>query len=229
MYWVGARVKDICKSYKMKQSTLSNIIRRYKKSKPNYVTKKMGRPRKLSPRRMRMLQRTILENYNELLYTIVAKFNTTATLHLSESIVRRYIQNRIAAQKTFMSKKNMNVRIIWGRTHKDRALDQWANVMFTDESCFTVSPVKNRLRVWRHNGCRLSSKHIILTFKSGYQSVSVWSGFSLHGRTPLVGTVGSFDSKTYRVIIDNHILPFMNKVHDGAESFYFPGRQLWTA
>ncbi len=154
-----------------------------------------------------------MDNCFDPLYVIAGKFNATTKLHLSESTVRRYIrklnfQSRIAIQKPFPSKKNMSARVVWGRTHKDWTLEQWANVMFTDESCFTVRPVKNRLRVWRHNGHRLNSKHIVPTFKSGYQSMSVWGGFSLRGRTTLVGTIGSFDRHTYRVIIDNHILPF---------------------
>ncbi len=61
---------------------------------------------------------------------------------------------------------------------------------------------------------RLRLKHIVPTFKSGYQNVSVRGGFSSKGRIPLVGTVGSFTSETYRVIIDNHILPFMYDTHD---------------
>ena len=87
--------------------------------------------------------------------------------------------------------------------------------MFTDESCFTVRPMKNRLRVWRHRGQQLRQHYTVLTFKSGYQTVSVYGGFSLSGRTPLVGTIGSFDSKTHQVIIDNHGLPFMRDVHGG--------------
>ena len=38
-------------------------------------------------------------------------------------------------------------------------------------------------------------------------------------RTPLVGTVGSFDEHIYSVLIDNHILPFMIGFHGGLASF----------
>ena len=37
----------------------------------------------------------------------------------------------------------------------------------------------------------------------------------MRGRTPLVGNIGSFNQQTYRVIIDNHVLPFVYHVHDG--------------
>ena len=46
-----------------------------------------------------------------------------------------------------------------------------------------------------------------------------WGGFSALGRTPLAGTYGGFTSDTYRVIIDNHILPSMYDNHGGPGSF----------
>ena len=165
-----------------------------------------------------------MDNCFDPLYVIAAKFNATTKLHFSERTVRRYIrklnfQSRIAIQKPFLSKKNMSARVVWGRTHKEWTLEQWANVVFTDESCFTLRPLKNLLRVWRYDGHRLNSKQIVPTFKSGYQSVSVWGSFSLRGHTALVRTIGSFDRDTYQVIIDNHILPFVYNTHDGTASF----------
>ena len=91
--------------------------------------------------------------------------------------------------------------------------------MHTDESAFTVRPTKNRLLVRRHRGQRLHPRFIVPTFKSGFQTISVWGGFSFHRRTPLVCTVGDFNQHTYRAIIDNHILPFMYNVHNGPASF----------
>ena len=41
----------------------------------------------------------------------------------------------------------------------------------------------------------------------------------MRGRTPLVGTVGKFDQHTYRVILENHILPFAHNIHDGPTDF----------
>ena len=40
----------------------------------------------------------------------------------------------------------------------------------------------------------------------------------MHGRTPLVCTVGRFNHHTYRAIIDNYILPFVYNVRGGPAS-----------
>ena len=65
----------------------------------------------------------------------------------------------------------------------------------------------------------MHQRHIVLSFKSGYQVVSVWRGFSLHGLTVLVGTIRIFDRHTYRTIISNQILPFIYDLHDGTDAF----------
>ena len=115
--------------------------------------------------------------------------------------------------------ENIAARILWARTHEHWIQEQWSNVLFTDESCSTVRPKRNHLRVWWHRRQGLQKQFIVPTLKSGYQTVSVWGGFSVRGRTPLVDTIRSFDRHAYRVVIDNRILPFVYNVHDGSESF----------
>ncbi len=110
------------------------------------------------------------------------------------------MSSHIAIQTPFLSKKNIGERILWARTHEYWTLQQWSNVLFTDESSFTVRPTKNRSRVWKKPGQRLHQRCIIPTFKSVYQVVSVWGGFSMNGRTPLAGTIVIFDSNSYRVM-----------------------------
>ncbi len=58
------------------------------------------------------------------------------------------------------------------------------------------------------------------TFKSGYRTVSVWGGFSMHEQTPLVDIIGSSTSGTHRVIIDNHIQRFVYNIHGELRHLY---------
>ena len=125
----------------------------------------------------------------------------------------------VAIQKPFLYKKNIAQRIVWVRNHEYWTQTQWFNVMYTDESSFSVRLKKNCLLVWRHHGQRMCQQYTVPTFKSGYQTVSVWGWFSLSGCPPLFRTVGSFDSETYRVIVDNHILPFIYNIHGGTDGF----------
>ena len=208
----------------MPKSTVSSIISRFKRASKTKSIRKRGRPRKLSQRGMRLLRKYLLDYCFDPLFVILGRFSAHTKITLSGRTGRRYIRmlkmdSYVAVQKPFLSKKNISARIQWARVHEEWKLEQWGQVAFTDESCFTVRPTKNRLRVWRHRGTRLNPRYIVPTFKSGYQSVSVWGGFSMRGRTPLVGTIGSFTQHTYRSIIDGHIIPFMDNAHGGIEGF----------
>ena len=221
---IGIRVKDIAKFYNMSRPTVSNIIRRITASNCRSIPKKQGRPLILDDRGTRLLRKCVMQNCFQSLHTILARFNHIYKYDMSICTIRRYIHKLglnsfISRQKPFISKKNLRSRLNWAHDHKNWTDLQWKTVLFTDESCFSVRPMKNRLKVWKKKGQDLAMKHIVPTFKSGYLSVSVWGGFSSKGRTPLVGTIGSFDSNTYRSIIDNHILPFMEEKHGGVSSF----------
>ena len=195
-----------------------------KKKNVYKIVKKMGRPFKLSERSIRLFKKYAVNNSFKPLNLIFTRLNNTTELNISESPAKRYMKKLkmysfIAVQKPFISTKNMSARIVWARTHEHWTQSKWMEVMFTDESSFTVRPKKNRMHVWRKKRERLRLKHIVPTFKSGYQNVSVWCGFSAKGRTPLVGPVGSFTSEIYRVIIGIHILPFMYDTHDRPATF----------
>ena len=82
-----------------------------------------------------------------------------------------------------------------------------------------MRPKKNHIHLRRLHGQRFRQQCILPAFKSDYQMVSVWGCFSMSWRTPLVGTIGSFDQDTYRLIVDNYVLPFMQNINGVLESF----------
>ena len=139
MYCVGVLPKDICAYYGLARKTVSAIIRRLRSSNGKSTVRKQGRPKKLSERGMRLFHKYLLANCFDPLHVIVAKFNTYTGLELSERSGRRYVRrlnmnSHIAIQKPFLSAKNLSSRILWARTHRMRTLNQWAQVIFTDES-----------------------------------------------------------------------------------------------
>ncbi len=91
--------------------------------------------------------------------------------------------------------------------------------MITDESSFIVRPTKNRLRICRKPGMGLIQRYNMPTYRFGYQTVSVWGGLYMYGCTALIGNISSFEKDTYRIIIDSHVLPFMEQKNGGTESF----------
>ena len=180
MHCIGVRIKAMSKHYNTPYSTVCNILRRHKRLK-DVSKKRMARPRKLSPRGMRLLQRYVIEYCFDPLYVTDARFNAYFKLQLSVSTFKQAprrmdIQYYVAIQKPYLSKRNIAKRIIWVRTHQHWTVQQGSNVMYTDNYSFTVRPTKNRLHVRRQRGQRLSARYNVSTFKSGFQDFLCMDG-----------------------------------------------------
>ena len=173
---------------------------------------------------MRIFQQYVIQDCFKSLHTILALFYESTGVNLRLRTGKRYILSLkmycfVAVQKPYLSTKNIAARVLWARTHQNWKHEEWKNVMFTDELCFSVRPMKNKLHVRRKKGKSLHQKFVVPTFKSGYLTISVWGGFSFSRRTPLVGTVGTFIQHTHRAIIDAHVLPFKGEKHGENNAF----------
>ncbi|GBM38350.1 hypothetical protein AVEN_170939-1 [Araneus ventricosus] len=64
-------------------------------------------------------------------------------------------------------------------------MDQWATVLFTDESRFSLNTDSRRTFIWREPGTCYLSSNVREIDHYGGGSLMVWAGIMLDGRTPL--------------------------------------------
>ncbi|KFM62759.1 Transposable element Tcb2 transposase, partial [Stegodyphus mimosarum] len=84
-----------------------------------------------------------------------------------------------------LTSTDRRVRLAWCRQHSDRSTEQWATVLFTDESRFSLNIDSRRTFIWREPETRyLPSKDREIN-NYGVGGVMVWSGIMLDGRTPV--------------------------------------------
>ena len=62
---------------------------------------------------------------------------------------------------------------------------------------------------------------MVRTFKSGYESISVWAAFSVKGHIPLIHIKGNLNQSKYSKILQQELLPFPKKYHDGKHNIIF--------
>ena len=90
---------------------------------------------------------------------------------------------------------------------------QWSNVLFTDESRFTLTFNDGRIRVWRRAGERFTDATIRQHNRYGGGSVMVWAGISTNHRTPLHHIEGNLTGLRYRNEVLNPVaLPALNVI-----------------
>ncbi|GBM69512.1 hypothetical protein AVEN_205388-1 [Araneus ventricosus] len=64
-------------------------------------------------------------------------------------------------------------------------MDQWATVLFTDESRFSINTDSRRMFIWEEPGTLYLSSSVREIDHYGGGGLMVWAGIMLDGRTPL--------------------------------------------
>lgn len=226
MYKAGLKQAEIARYYNMPRNTVKSIIRRSKQTSDTVVIKKVGRKPKLLPTNHVHLLNYV-HTHNKLpLYAISAQYCTPNGEKLSKDTIRRClhtngIRSYVAAVKPYLSEKHVAARLNWCMARQQWTNQQWDTVAFSDESSFTLRPVKNYSRVWRKSGTRYETDNIVPTFKSGNASLCIWGMFSSYGRSPLVRIYGTLNQFKYMEILEQYVLPFKNKINSANLGFMY--------
>lgn len=90
--------------------------------------------------------------------------------------------------------------------------EEWKNILFTDESRFSLDFNDGRLRVRRLPNERFNEQCIVEHDRFGRGSVMVWGGITWNGRTDLVRINGNLTSQRYvdEVLIPT-VIPFIRR------------------
>lgn len=100
-------------------------------------------------------------------------------------------------------------RLQFATEHLNWNLQQWQNVLFTDESRFCLHSPDGRKRVWRRAGERFAECTFSPRLSHGGGSVMVWGGITREARTDLVVVAGSLTAHRYiDEILADHVIPF---------------------
>ncbi len=182
---------DIARRLKLHRATVSAIIKRYNRKKTIKWVETRGRKYCLIKRSLRLLKSYVCKSCFQTLHLITAKFVENIGINDSVSILRRCLHqlklnSYMAVPKPFLKPRHIKARIKCARSYSKWHDCKWSQVAFSDESSFAVCSSNKRMRLLRKKNERFLRLHSSPTFKYGYEVVSVWGAFSVHGRTTLV-------------------------------------------
>jgi hypothetical protein len=155
------------------------------------------------------------EGSREILVVIVVFFfaelynNVTPSMRMStlhKEIHELGVNSCIAVKKPFLSDVHKAKRLAFAKEHLHWTIDDWNNVIWTDESFFEVGKQSRQIRVWRKVYERYNWDCLAPTFKSRRTSLIVWGALT-----------GS--SKSYLVLIPSNrctTKDFVEIVYEGA-------------
>ncbi|GFX89378.1 transposable element Tcb2 transposase [Trichonephila clavipes] len=90
-------------------------------------------------------------------------------------------------------------RLKWSLKHQHWSVGEWANVMFSDESRFSLSSDSRRVTIWRGRGTRFEPRNITERHNFPSWGVMVWAGIMMDGHKDLhFFDTGTVTAQRYR-------------------------------
>jgi len=210
MHITGQSGRSIAKQLVLSPITVNKVIARYKLSSTTENRQRSGRPKKMNERDTRHLVNDVKQNRRATLQEITNNSPCNVSMStISNTLHEQGIKSRIAAKKPFINEVNQAKRLAFAHKHQKMTIDDWKNVLWTDESSFEIGKNSRQVRVWRSEGERFNSSCLAPSFKSGRQTVMVWGCFMWGKCGPLViWPKGFINGANYVEVMEDAMLEF---------------------
>ncbi|KFM57304.1 Transposable element Tcb1 transposase, partial [Stegodyphus mimosarum] len=174
------------------------------------ICERTGRPRVTTPNEERYLAVTAKRNRRSTVSDLSLQLSSaTGTTVSRQTVYRRLGQIGLYARRPVRCVPLTRLRLAWSREHALCTPQQWACVMFSDESRFSLQSDSRRTFIWRAPGTRYHQENIIERHRYGGAGVLVRGGIILGSRTDLHVQIGTMTSQIYRdVVLEQHVRLF---------------------
>ena len=213
---------QISKLVNMKRASVQTIVRRIAETGSPLRGKAPGSTPKLDERTLRHLKNTIRENPFSSYFDLKMELERM-DIHVHRDTVISACRSLEfysfdAAKKPKLTQKHKDARLRWAKEKVGWSVDQWKNVIWSDESRFCLGCQGHSRKVIRKFKERYEERNTIPTVKFGCGSVMVWGCFWGGGFGPLkVIDVGTVNQDEYVNILAKTLLSWLVEVADREE------------
>ncbi len=195
----------------MKKSTVGAIIRKWKTYKTTDNHPRSGAPRKILPRGVKMITRTVSKNprtTREDLVNDLQRAGTKVTkTTISNTLRRQGLKSCSARRVPLLKPVHVQARLKFAREHLDDPEEDWENVIWSDETKIELFGKNSTCHVWRRKNAELHPKNTIPTVKHGGGNIMLWGCFSAKGPGRLICVKERMNGAMYREILSENLLP----------------------
>jgi len=121
-------------------------------------------------------------------------------------------------RKSFISPINKKSRLKWAEKHHNWTIDEWRNVVWTDESPFVLR-YQGPKRVLRLTSERCKEKFMMGTVKHD-KKINIWGAFSYNGVGHLHKIEGIIDAPNFKQILIQHLVPSMEDLYPNGKDIF---------
>lgn len=151
----GVPQREICRRTGRSMTAVNRIIQAYREENGRIGdAPRSGRPRCTSEEQDLLIIAAITDDP----FQTAREIRDNVSLDISEATIRRRLNEAglsgcIAAQKPVITERQRVQRLAFARAHEAWGVDDWGEVVFSDESTFSSRWDQQR-RVWRPYNCR---------------------------------------------------------------------------
>jgi transposase len=206
----GKTIAELHEMLQIPMSTIGHVLTRFNKHDQLDLKAGRGQPRALTERNREWLILQIKKDPKTSAPVLTAQLCEYFGIQVSTQTVRnalkeRGFHGRVARKKPWISKVNRGKRLDFVKTHRNKDMDFWKSVIFTDESKFNLFGSDGRAMVWRQPNTELDPKNTTPTVKHGGGSVMVWGCFSASGVGNLVFIDGIMNQYVYMDLLKSNL------------------------
>ncbi|GFY26162.1 transposable element Tc1 transposase [Trichonephila clavipes] len=219
----GRSVTSVAAEFGIAHSIVSRLWRQFQTKGTAIRGFNSGRPRGTTPaddqyivlqvrRNRRQTAGEIARHTTQATGRPISRFNVARRLHGGGLFARRPLWC------VPLTPAHRRRRSLLCREHRNWRDNEWGQVLFTDESRFSLSSDSHRILIWRERGSRNHPSKIIERDRYGGRGVLVWGGIMLGSRTYLeIFDAGSVNGTRY---CNDILLPYV-RLFRGAMGLQF--------
>lgn len=206
-------VLQLSRDFNVDRRTVQRLLAKYRATQSVDDRARSGRPKVSTPREDRSLVRMSSTNPQLVSRQLRQRWRHEHGVQTSVDTVKRRLRTvglmgRIAVKKPLLTERHRRLRLAWARERQHWTVQEWRNVVFTDESPIHLVATCQRRYVRRRGGTALQRQHIRPTVHSGGGGIQVWGAFSLaNGRLPLVRIYGRLNGQSFTDLLRDNLLP----------------------
>lgn len=215
----GTSQSAVAAHFRVHRSTISRLYERLRTTGTTNDRPRSGRPRVTSRRQDRYIRLVHLRDRYRTPGETALNIRGLHNNRISARTVRNRLRDfGIRARRPYvglvLNQQRRQRRMAWLTAHHPGtfSLQQWRQVLFTDESRYLLYRSDRRQRVYRRPGERFEDSCVVERDRYGGGGVMVWAGICHGHKTPLIFIDGNLNAVRYRDnVLAPVVLPFVER------------------
>ncbi|GFU59343.1 actin-related protein 3 [Trichonephila clavipes] len=215
------KITDVAREFDIAHSVISRLWKSFKTTEMCSRRHGGGRIRSATPAEDRYIVLSAKRNRRTTAKEVANQFLAASGKQISQkTVARRLRRGGLYTGRPVvcvpLTRQHSTARLQWCRVHHNWTEEDWACVLFSDESRFSLSSDCRRQLIWRESGTAYRPENIQEKDRYPTCSIMVWAGIMINGRTCLhVVANGTMTGQRY---IDEVLLPYVRLFRGAVDS-----------